>query len=157
LTKYTGVLVLPGLALAVLLAAAPRRDRARALFLVLGPALALGAWPYVTRFRLYGDPFVGNWDDALGHPYRQPPGFRIAPYFVRFGASLFAHPFEARKWSLWDSLYVSWFGDGFARFIATPIQHPALLLLAWLALPLLVAMLAGALAIGFGRARPAPL
>lgn len=143
LTKYTGVVFAAAVAATIADAPAPWRRRAGTLAVFLGTALTIGSPPYLDRWSRYGDPFVGNWDDGLGQSYRQPPGMRGPEYFLRFGASLYAHPFKARDASLWDSLYVSAVGDGFGRFLSTGFQHATNAALAWLALPLAVVALAG--------------
>jgi 4-amino-4-deoxy-L-arabinose transferase-like glycosyltransferase len=159
LCRYTGVLVLAAVLVAVLLGAGERRAAAGRAAAALATAAAIGFLPYAERLGRYGDPFAGNWDDALGQPYRQPPGFRTAAWFLRFGASFLAHPFEARRASLWDSLYVSTFGDGFGRFVAggDGLQHASLLALAWAAAPLAVVVLAGWLQVARRPAASGPL
>jgi len=157
LIKYTGVPFAVAAGLALLLPPPRTRGgRARNLAIYAVVIGLLAASPYLERLRSHGDPFVGNWDDQLGHAYRQPPGVRVASYFFRFGAALHAHPFRARASPVWDSLYVSTVADGFGRLIRTDLQHALMPLLAWLGLPLMVITLTGFVAIvgdGAGASR----
>lgn len=143
LTKYTAVPFLAGITTVLAVTDAKDRRRLKNLAAILAVAALLGGSPYAERAATFGDPFIGNWDDVLGHPYRQGPGIRTGDYFLTAGSALLSHPFRARNASLWDSLYVSAIADGFGRFISTDAQHAMSGLLAWLALPLAIAVLFG--------------
>jgi hypothetical protein len=117
LTKFTALLVAGPLLLALGIKIVMRHRRpgavlARGAALLL-PALAVSGWFYARNLAEFGRPLVGNWD--LPSPDRtwwSPPGFHTPQYYLRFGEVL-VRPFFSGFVSFWDSLYSTFWGDGF--------------------------------------------
>lgn len=117
LTKFTALVVAAPLLLALGIKILMRHRRpgavlARGAALLL-PALLVSGWYYARNLAEFGRPVVGNWD--LPGPDRtwwSPPGFHTPQYYLRFGEVL-VHPFYSGFVSFWDSLYSTFWGDGF--------------------------------------------
>ena len=112
LAKFSAVLVLPPLLLALL--ARGRREPARAArsgAALLAAFAAVCGWHFARVWQVYGQPFPGNWDPALGFDWWQDPGYRMAGDYLRFG-SVLVEPFFAGLRSVPDGLYSTLFGDG---------------------------------------------
>jgi hypothetical protein len=118
LTKFTVLLALP-VALAFLAAKLARVERSgtgralAALAVFVGVSAALAGWFYARTWQAYGTPVVGNWalpgDDQQ---WWQQPGFHTPAYYLRFGEAL-VHPYLSGFRSFWDSVYSTFWGDGF--------------------------------------------
>jgi hypothetical protein len=118
LTKFTALLALP-VALAFLAAKLAWVERVglgrslAALALFAGVCSALSGWFYARTWQDYGMPVLGNWalpgDDQQ---WWQQPGFHTPAYYLSFGEAL-VHPYLSGFVSFWDSLYSTFWGDGF--------------------------------------------
>ena len=120
LAKATAVLVVPpGL---LLLSGRLRRERpaasARWLLIFAAAAFATGGWFYARTWILYGAPLVAGWDPARGIRWWQDPGCRSAGDFLRFGAAL-VRPFYSGLNGFWDSLYSTFWTDGWLSGVTT--------------------------------------
>jgi len=155
LTKFTALIVVPVVAfflackLWVLEHASPGRIAARLLVFASALVAPCGWW-YARNVRYFGRPFVGNWDlpgDAL--VWWQQPGFHTAAYYTRFGAAL-ERPLFSGFHSFWDSLYSTFWADGYLGGRAGIILREAafnyelMAAVALLALPATVALVVGA-------------
>ena len=128
LTKFTAVLLLP--VCAVLLAARvfaiDRAGAARAVAVagaLVGVVALVAGWFYARSWILLGDPLLGNWN-LPGEDQRwwQQPGFHTPAYYARFGEALL-HPYLAGFHSFWDSLYSTFWGDGFIAGRTDPARR----------------------------------
>jgi hypothetical protein len=102
--------------------AAPARTAAR-LVAFAAVFLALAGWFYARSWLHYGVPVMGNW--ALpGEDQRwwQQPGFHTPAYYLRFGEALL-HPYLAGFHSFWDSIYSTFWGDGFIAGRTDPYRR----------------------------------
>ncbi len=114
LTKFSVLLLVPVAALALAarwLPAAGMRSLAAALA-GLAAFLALAGWFYARNWWVFGDPLAANWGDLPGRPWWQQPGFHTAAYYSGFGEAL-VHPYLSGFHSFWDSVYSTFWGDGF--------------------------------------------
>lgn len=126
---------------------------ARSLGAIALPVVALAGWYYARNAWVLGDPFMTNWDDVpgSGRNWWQQPGFHTIAYFTSFGASL-SHPFLSGFESFWDSVYSTFWGDGFVAGRVNPAQrHPVwnydyMALSYWVGVP-------GSVLLGWGTAR----
>jgi len=154
LTKLTAV-VAAGVSGGCILARAAVVERARpprlaalAAALALPPA-ALAGWFYARNVRLYGTPFVGNWN-LPGMRWWSQPGFHTAAYYLGFGESL-RLPVLSGFHSLADALYSSFWGDGWiagrasAAWLPEFWSWPWVAIGYWLAVPVTLVLAAGAL------------
>ncbi|MFI5362962.1 MAG: hypothetical protein ACHQ49_13410 [Elusimicrobiota bacterium] len=110
LSKFTAILAIPP-ALFLLARWAPRADAARWWGAFGVSVFAAGGWFYARNWALYGAPFIGGWDPSRGLAWWQDPGARSAGDFLRFGAALRA-PFYSGLRGFWDSLYSTFWNDG---------------------------------------------
>jgi hypothetical protein len=119
LVKFTVLLVVPVAALA--LAACwwgvrrlPLRRIAVLAAAALLPFAGVAGWFYARNWWVFGDPLMANWGDmpGAGHVWWQHPGFHTPAYYTRFGEAL-VHPYLAGFHSFWDSVYSTFWGDGF--------------------------------------------
>jgi hypothetical protein len=167
LTKVSAVLLLPVLAALVVLAAhfrsaTPRealRRAARALGLVLAPALVVCGWYYARNWWVLGAPVVGGWDPSRGYVWWQEPGYRTLGQFLTFGSALF-HPVYSAVHGFWDGFYSTLWLDGYAgsavEFGVSPLWNfDFLLASAWLSLLPTAALAVGSAAILATPARSA--
>jgi len=128
LTKFTALLLIPACALLVG-ARVFTLDRVGATRAVgasaalLGTALLVCGWFYARSWILLGDPVIGNWS-LPGEDQRwwQQPGFHTPAYYARFGEAL-VHPYLAGFHSFWDSLYSTFWGDGFIAGRTDPARR----------------------------------
>ncbi len=128
LTKFTAVLLVPAAALALgarvfaIDRAGAWRAAGVAAALVAVVALVAG-WFYARSWVLLGDPLIGNWS-LPGDDQRwwQQPGFHTPAYYASFGEAL-AHPYLAGFRSFWDSLYSTFWGDGFIAGRTDPARR----------------------------------
>jgi hypothetical protein len=119
LAKYTALFTFVAGAI-VLARRAMRRKRAqewRPLGVYVAVVLALCGWYYARNARVFGDPFIGNWDYASGFHYEQNPSYRSASSYLTGGAVFFHSP-ERARWTGWfDGNYASMWADGHTNFL----------------------------------------
>ncbi len=126
LSKYTG-LFLTITIFAYFAAQLLRRPASRRSWLRIscfgGVVLLLAGWLYLRNYRLYEDPFIGNWDEASGYHYEEEPGYRTLGFYTRFG-TVFSHIPEHSRWSSFaDGEYGSMWGDSHHAFYRKPREH----------------------------------
>ena len=68
-------------------------------------------WHYARVTLRFGDPFVGNWDEASGQAWWQDPGYHTLGDYTRFGLAL-ERPLMSAAAGVPDALYSTLFGDG---------------------------------------------
>ncbi len=118
LTKFTVLLVLPVAALVLALdwrsgRGLPLRRVALLGAAALLPFAAVAGWFYARNWWLFGNPLIANWDlPGPGQVWWQQPGFHTPAYYTRFGEAL-VHPYLSGFHSFWDSVYSTFWGDGF--------------------------------------------
>lgn len=118
LSKYTAVFTLAAGTLFLAERAVSGKNRQRwVLASYLGVALLISGWLYWRNCALYGDPFIGNWDQASGFHYEQNPGYRTAGFYLRFGQVFFHHPERSTFISWLDGTYASMWGDVYRNLI----------------------------------------
>jgi 4-amino-4-deoxy-L-arabinose transferase-like glycosyltransferase len=122
LAKATPVLLCPPLALFLVHSMLRRRIRtpriAFNLVLVFGIAFAVCGWYYLRNWVEFGKPFVGGWDLVRNIAWWQDPGYRTIYDFLTFGTSLH-HPIYSGINGFWDSIYSTFWTDGFLSSIIT--------------------------------------
>ncbi len=114
LTKFSVLLLAPVVALALAarwLPDAGPRSLTPGLA-ALAVFLALAGWFYARNWWVFGDPLAANWGDLPGRAWWQQPGFHTAAYYTGFGEAL-VHPYLSGFHSFWDSVYSTFWGDGF--------------------------------------------
>ena len=128
LTKFTALLLLPVCAvlLAARVVAIDRAGPARAVAVaaaLVGVVALVAGWFYLRSWIRLGDPLIGNWS-LPGEDQRwwQQPGFHTPAYYARFGEAL-VHPYLAGFHSFWDSLYSTFWGDGFIAGRTDPARR----------------------------------
>jgi 4-amino-4-deoxy-L-arabinose transferase-like glycosyltransferase len=113
LTKVTAVLlVLPLVLLIYYLSMAKKERQIKALsggFISFSAALIISGWYYLRNWIELGTPFLGGWQSAS---WWQDPGYRTTHDFLSFGVSL-THPIYSGIYSFWDSIYSTFWLDGF--------------------------------------------
>jgi len=139
LSKYTGLFVwAAGVGVLGLRALAGKRLRAWAavgLYLVASGVVC--GWFYARNARIFGDPFIGNWDEASGFHYEQNPSYRTWEFFFGFGSVFFHHPERARWTTFLNGNYASMWADPHHNFFSLENAHAyfwqsVLLIVAWL-------------------------
>lgn len=103
----------------------PRRVAAR-LAVTLAIAVPIGGWFWLRSWILFGTPLVLPWEGQMGFDWWQDPGFHTAGYFLRFG-EVFDRPWFVGTRSFLDSLYATFWGDGFVGGMpgfGHPLQPP---------------------------------
>jgi hypothetical protein len=88
-----------------------------------GVFLLVAGWFYARNWLHYGTPVLGNW--ALPGDQQvwwQQPGFHTPAYYATFGQALL-HPYLAGFHSFWDSLYSTFWGDGFIAGRTDPYRR----------------------------------
>jgi len=93
------------------------------LLLVFGIAFVVCGWYYLRNWIELGKPFVGGWDLTRTIDWWQDPGYRTVHDFLRFGTSLH-YPIYAGVYGFWDSIYSTFWLDGFLSSIITYEGHP---------------------------------
>jgi tetratricopeptide (TPR) repeat protein len=68
-------------------------------------------WHYARVALRFGDPFVGNWDEASGQAWWQDPGYHVLADYLRFGLAL-ERPLMSAVAGVPDALYSTLWGDG---------------------------------------------
>lgn len=133
MTKYTGLFVSISLLLVYLLRAV-RRGRAGEVMgvaVVAVGVISISGPFYARNFVVFGDPFVGNWDEQTSFHYEQNPGYRTLSFYLKFGPALYSRNVENLRWiSFWDGMYGSaWAEPHF--FFAKPGDELAGRLMRW--------------------------
>ena len=127
LAKATPVLLCPPLALflfhIMLQRQISKREIALNLLLVFGIAFAVCGWYYLRNWFVFGKPFIGGWDLTLNLAWWQDPGYRTLHDFFSFGMSL-QYPIYSGVNGFWDSIYSTFWMDGFLSSIITPEGCP---------------------------------
>jgi 4-amino-4-deoxy-L-arabinose transferase-like glycosyltransferase len=127
LAKATPVLLCLPLALFLLHIMLQRRIRkpqiALNLLLVFGIAFAVCGWYYLRNWVEFGKPFVGGWDLTRNIVWWQDPGYRTIYDFFTFGRSL-KYPIYSGINGFWDSIYSTFWMDGFLSSIITFEHRP---------------------------------
>jgi hypothetical protein len=130
LAKFTALLLVPiALCFVVCKLLAVERapaGRLAAAVAIYGAAFAaLAGWYYLRNWLALGDPLAANWSfSEPGRVWWQQPGFHTPAYYASFGEVL-SHPYLGGFRSLWDSLYSTFWGDGFvAGRVSAGDRHP---------------------------------
>ncbi len=155
LAKVSAVLLAPAALVGLLLLARQQKFSARETWLAAARISAMVVlvcgWFFARNLLELGAPIVNGWSDSRSIDWWQDPGYRTLPDFLRFGFSLI-NPVFASAFGLWDSLYSSFWFDGYLGSIADyslrpPWNYSFALPAVWLAL--LPTMLIG---VGIARA-----
>jgi len=121
LTKFTAILLIPPVLLALIFVMGRRGESLQSimkkLLVLFGIILAVSGWYYFRNWIELGKPFVGGWDLSRKILWWQDPGFRMLSDFSSFGNSLL-HPMYSAIYGFWDSLYSTFWLDGFAGSVA---------------------------------------
>jgi Flp pilus assembly protein TadD len=117
LTKSSAILVVPLILMALAARLVLRKERtpqlwAQMILLPLAICLLIGGWHYLTLWREYGNPLIGDWDPKLGRHWWQYKGYQTPESYLSFGSS-FTHPFFGGLHSFWDGFYSTLWGDGY--------------------------------------------
>jgi hypothetical protein len=144
LSKVTAILLVP-VAVGVVVHARGLRAGTLTAARVLLILLAFAGWPFVRNLLEFGTPFVFS---SSSVQWWQDPGYRVAEDLWRFGRAL-DHPVFASTAGFWNAVYSTMWTDGqMSSMVAVrwfpPWKLPFVLAGAWLALPLVIAMIAGA-------------
>lgn len=151
LTKVTPVLIVLPVLIHLCAEIARRRDatgspigRAAGFTISFAAtASAVAGWYYLRNWAETGRVFVGGWDSARGIFWWQDPGYRTPGQLFAFGESLF-YPVYASVFGFWDSIYSSFWMDGFlSAHYDVPWNIPYMLSSAWLSLLPSAAILIG--------------
>ena len=122
LMSKLSALVLVPIVVVGLAASNPRRPSLPLAALLAAAAISGGY--YLRIAEVYGTPFVGNWDPAVGFAWWQDPGLRNFGEYLRFGG-VFANPYYAGFDSVWDGLYSTLFADGLVSGAPRRLLGPA--------------------------------
>lgn len=149
LSKYTALFVLLSLLLLLGLRFITRQITWKRVVTVICTVSLTCGWLYGRNIVRFGDPFIGNWDEASGFHYEQSPGYRNVQFYTQFGSVFYHLPVRSRWVSFWDGKYGSMWTDTHGTFLN--LSNPTTQLLGslslWLALlPTL------AIVFGFGYA-----
>jgi len=87
--------------------------------------VVISGWYYVRNFVLFGKLIMINWNLPTGM-WWQDPGFHTLKYYLGFG-EVFKHPLYSGFHSFWDSIYSTFWGDGYIGGIAFINQKGATL------------------------------
>lgn len=118
LSKITGLLTAPGVLLGIASAAWMRRGGRSHLRTLAEPAIAFAAmivvcgWYFLRNQLALGTPFSVGFSESLDTVWRQDPGFRAPGQLLTFGEALW-YPVSAGFVSYWDSIYSTFWSDGF--------------------------------------------
>ncbi|MFT7664973.1 MAG: hypothetical protein ACI87A_003207 [Planctomycetota bacterium] len=140
LSKYTGVLAF-GAALTtwfVMGIRAPRAERLEHLKRIVVMAsitIAISGWLYLRNNQLFGDFFIGNWDEASGYAYEQGPGYRDLASTFRFGPCLTEAGLSTSSYrSIPEGYYSSIWADPLGFFLGNERFPSAQTWMLWLGL-----------------------
>jgi hypothetical protein len=80
----------------------------------VGAFVLVAGWFYAGNWLHYGTPIAANWGElpGKGRIWWQQPGFHTLSYYAHFGEAL-VHPYLGGFRSFWDSVYSTFWGDGF--------------------------------------------
>lgn len=127
---------------------------ARFAVTLTGIAAVVAGWYYLRNWAVTGRVFIGGWDGARGIAWWQDPGYRTPGQLYAFGESLF-YPVYASLFGFWDSIYSSFWMDGFlSAHYGAPWNFPFMLSSAWLSLLPSAAILIGGVAAFRRREEP---
>ncbi len=73
---------------------------------------AVSGWWFLRNYMSFGQFVASGWDPARGFAFWQQPGYRLISDFFVFGR-VFEHPVYAATAGFWDSLYSTFWVDGF--------------------------------------------
>lgn len=122
LSKYTAIFIFITATIVFGIRMFDKSDRKRewrSFLIFLAVVFAICGWLYVRNLAMFGDPFIGNWDEESTYHYEQLHGYRTLGFYLRFG-SVFFHIPERSHWaSFWDGQYGSLWGDSHDNFLGT--------------------------------------
>ena len=128
LTKFTALTILPVISLILLYKLLSEEKCSLAtlakhfgLMFVLIAVMA--GWFYVRNWVHFGKVFVSSWDPSTGFHWWLDPGYHTYKYFCQFG-KVFSVPYFAGSYSLFDSLYSTFWGDSQLGGMATYTDRP---------------------------------
>lgn len=146
LTKVTAFLLVPPVLLAVAYGGHAEHDPARQvpgpvfmrISVVIGMAFLISGWYYIRNYLEMGRFFIGGWDTSRNIVWWQDPGYRTLEQFYTFGEALF-YPVYSAVTGIWDSLYSTFWMDGFLSGVCIydfrpPWNYGFMLASAWLSL-----------------------
>ena len=114
LTKATAILLVPPLFIALGAQLLTQRSTVgkwlRTFGLMVAVCLAVSGWHYIRVWKHFGQPFVGNWNAAVGSPWWQDPGYHVVADYFRFGRSLVSPLFSGFA-GIPDGMYSTLWGD----------------------------------------------
>jgi hypothetical protein len=158
LTKITAVLLVPPVMLAVAYGCRGKHHEAMPglgpvfgqMGVILGMAFLVSGWYYIRNYLEMGRFFIGGWDASRNVVWWQDPGYRTLEQFFTFGESLF-YPVYSAVMGIWDSLYSTFWMDGFLSGVCLydfrpPWNYDFMLAGVWFALLPAAAIALGALA-----------
>ena len=149
LSKYTALFVLLSLLLLLGLQLITRQITWKRIVTIICMVSLTCGWLYGRNIARFGDPFIGNWDEASGFHYEQPPGYRNIQFYTQFGSVFYHLPIRSRWVSFWDGKYGSMWTDTHGTFLN--LSNPTTKLLG--SLSLWLALLPSlAIVFGFGHA-----
>lgn len=127
LTKVTAVLLVPSLVFLLTCLVYDRKQEIKAtvgrISSILCVVFIISGWYYLRNWIELGKPFVGGWEVSRNIAWWQDPGYRTVNDFTIFGKSI-VHPMFSATNSFWDSLYSTFWLDGFNGNIFSQIIHP---------------------------------
>jgi 4-amino-4-deoxy-L-arabinose transferase-like glycosyltransferase len=127
LTKVTAILLIPVVMLALLHVMVrkeePLKRIAGSILALLCVIAFISGWYYLRNWIELGRPFVGGWEPSRGIIWWQDPGYRTLNDFASFGKSL-SQPIYSGIYGLWDSLYSTFWMDGFLSGISLYAIRP---------------------------------
>ena len=155
LTKVTAALLIPAVALALLYGMVKKEEplkRIAGLMVTLLSIITLiSGWYYFRNWIELGRPFVGGWEVSRGIVWWQDPGFRTLHDLISFGKSL-SQPVFSGIYGFWDSMYSTFWMDGFLSGISSyeirpPWNYTLMLSGALLSLLPALAIIAGVISV----------
>ncbi len=158
LTKMSAFLLIPPIVL-LFLCGLPKqgwwpRQIVIGVITVLGIAFLVSGWYYLRNWVELGKPLIGGWDPSRQIVWWQDPGYRVPWQLVTFGKAL-TDPIYAGFYGFWDSIYSTFWLDGFLSSIrieeaVPPWNYSLMISGAWLALLPTAGMVIGFL-VALGR------
>jgi hypothetical protein len=85
--------------------------------------LLVSGWFFLRNYSLYGRLLIGNWEPDIFKKWWQFPGYRTLAYYFTFG-KVFSFPYYSGFFSFLDSLYSTFWGDGFYGGMASSRGGP---------------------------------
>ncbi|MBN2456219.1 MAG: glycosyltransferase family 39 protein, partial [Sedimentisphaerales bacterium] len=128
LTKFTALGVLPVIVVILVLKLAEEktfsiRHLGGYLFLFLLSIAMVAGWFYLRNWVHFKDVLIANWGRLPGDYWWQDPGYHTYRYFCQFGR-VFQLPYFAGFYSLFDSMYSTFWSDAFLSGIAEYAYRP---------------------------------